>query len=37
MELGADTFFRKPSEYDEFLKFGDLIRSLLPAAPEPIQ
>jgi len=36
MELGADAFFRKPSEYDEFLKLGDLIRSLLPAAPEPI-
>ena len=26
---GADAYFRKPSEYDEFMKIGVLIRELL--------
>ena len=28
-ELGADGYFRKPSEFDEFMKLGDLIKSVL--------
>ena len=27
--LGADHYFRKPSEYDEFMKLGDIARALL--------
>jgi len=26
-ELGADAYFRKPSNLDEFMKLGDLVRS----------
>ena len=28
--LGAHAYFRKPSEFDEFLKLGDVIRTLFP-------
>jgi CheY-like chemotaxis protein len=28
-ELGADAYFRKPSDYEEFLKLGTLIKTLL--------
>jgi CheY-like chemotaxis protein len=28
-ELGANGYFRKPSEYDEFLKLGDVVKNLL--------
>jgi two-component system, chemotaxis family, response regulator Rcp1 len=28
-ELGANAYFRKPSEYDEFLKLGDVLKELL--------
>jgi chemotaxis family two-component system response regulator Rcp1 len=31
-QLGANGYFRKPSEYDAFLKLGDLVKELL--APE---
>ena len=27
--LGADAYFRKPSDYDEFMKLGQVIQSLL--------
>lgn len=29
--LGVSHYFRKPSDFDEFLKLGGLIRSVLPA------
>lgn len=29
--LGADAYFRKPSEYAEFMKLGDLVRQFLNA------
>lgn len=32
-KLGADEYFRKPSEYDEFMKLGDLIKALLGGPP----
>jgi chemotaxis family two-component system response regulator Rcp1 len=28
-ELGADGYFRKPSEFDEFMKLGDLVKGVL--------
>ncbi len=28
-ELGADGYFRKPSDFDEFMKLGDLVKSVL--------
>jgi DNA-binding response OmpR family regulator len=28
-ELGADGYFRKPSEFDEFMKLGGLVKSIL--------
>ena len=28
-DLGANGYFRKPSEYDEFIKLGDVIKNLL--------
>lgn len=28
-ELGANGYFRKPSEYDEFMKLGDMVKALL--------
>jgi two-component system, chemotaxis family, response regulator Rcp1 len=27
--LGADGYFRKPSEFDEFMKLGDLVKGVL--------
>jgi DNA-binding response OmpR family regulator len=27
--LGADRYFRKPSEYDEFMKLGEIVKTLL--------
>jgi chemotaxis family two-component system response regulator Rcp1 len=29
-KLGADAYFRKPSEFDEFMKLGEVIRVLFP-------
>ena len=29
MELGANGYFRKPSDYAEFMKLGDLVKSVL--------
>jgi two-component system, chemotaxis family, response regulator Rcp1 len=31
MKLGANSYFSKPSEYDEFMKLGDLVKALLSA------
>ena len=28
-ELGADGYFRKPSEFDEFMKLGEVVRGVL--------
>jgi chemotaxis family two-component system response regulator Rcp1 len=28
-DLGADGYFRKPSEFDEFMKLGDLVKGAL--------
>jgi two-component system, chemotaxis family, response regulator Rcp1 len=28
-KLGADGYFRKPSDYDEFMKLGDIVKALL--------
>ena len=28
-ELGADGYFRKPSEFDEFMKLGDVVKNVL--------
>jgi DNA-binding response OmpR family regulator len=34
MNLGADGYFRKPSDFDEFMRLGDIVKALLaPAAP----
>lgn len=30
IELGANGYFHKPSKYAEFMKLGDLIKSLMP-------
>lgn len=27
--LGANAYFRKPSKYDDFMKFGDMVKALL--------
>jgi len=34
-KLGANAYFRKPSDYDAFLKLGDLVRDLVnrPSGP----
>lgn len=32
-ELGARGYFRKPSDYRDFLKLGDLVKALLAEAP----
>ena len=32
-ELGAKGYFRKPSEYRDFMKLGDLVKTLLADAP----
>jgi hypothetical protein len=34
MNRGANRYFRKPSEYDEFLKLGTVIRAVLPDKPQ---
>lgn len=31
--LGADGYFHKPSQYDEFMKLGDIVKSLLRGVP----
>ncbi len=31
-ELGADSYFRKPSSYAEFLKIGEVVKTLLDRA-----
>ena len=28
-ELGADVYFRKPSEFDEFMKLGEIVKDVL--------
>jgi chemotaxis family two-component system response regulator Rcp1 len=28
-EVGADDYFHKPSEFDEFMKLGDLVKAVL--------
>jgi chemotaxis family two-component system response regulator Rcp1 len=33
--LGADGYFRKPSQYDEFMKLGDIVKGLL-GGPAPL-
>lgn len=30
-KLGAAAYFHKPSEYDEFMKLGDIVKGLLDA------
>jgi chemotaxis family two-component system response regulator Rcp1 len=35
--LGANGYFRKPSEYDEFMKLGGLVRQLLANAPPVLE
>lgn len=32
--LGIDGYFTKPSQYDDFMKLGDVIRNLLGSKPE---
>lgn len=32
--LGIDAYFRKPSDYEEFLKLGDVAGALLSGTPE---
>ena len=35
-QLGADAYFRKPFDFDEFMKLGDLIKSVIDASePRP--
>jgi DNA-binding response OmpR family regulator len=34
--LGADGYFHKPSEYDEFMKLGDIVKALL-SGPAPLK
>ncbi len=33
MNDGANGYFRKSSEYDEYLKMGPILRDLLPRKP----
>jgi two-component system, chemotaxis family, response regulator Rcp1 len=35
-KLGADGYFRKPSQYDEFMKLGDIVKGLL-SGPAPLR
>jgi CheY-like chemotaxis protein len=35
MQLGADEYFRKPSDYDDFLKLGDVIKAIIASANPP--
>jgi CheY-like chemotaxis protein len=32
MRLGANGYFRKPSDYDEFMKLGDIVKAMLGGA-----
>ena len=32
--LGASTYFRKPSQYEDFMKLGQVLKALLDATPE---
>lgn len=34
MTLGANGYFRKPSQYDEFMKLSDVVRTLLGTPPQ---
>jgi DNA-binding response OmpR family regulator len=34
--LGANGYFHKPSEYDEFMKLGDIVKALL-SGPAPLK
>ena len=36
MGLGANGYFRKPSEYADFMKLGDMIKDVLNRAPGPM-
>jgi chemotaxis family two-component system response regulator Rcp1 len=31
--LGADRYFRKPTDYDEFMKLGELVEAVLASGP----
>lgn len=33
MNLGANAYFHKPSDYDEFMKLGEIVKSLFAATP----
>jgi len=33
--LGVSEYFRKPSEYDSYMKLGELVRDVLHRPPEP--
>jgi DNA-binding NarL/FixJ family response regulator len=35
--LGANGYFRKPSEYDEFMKLGDIVKELLGGPGESLK
>jgi chemotaxis family two-component system response regulator Rcp1 len=35
MELGANGYFRKPSEYAAFMKLGDIVKRLLESGTRP--
>lgn len=37
MQFGADAYFSKPSDYDAFMKLGDLIKKLLFSLEFPAQ
>lgn len=34
LQLGADGYFRKPSEFDEFMKLGALVKAVLEDAQQ---
>lgn len=34
MTLGANDYFRKPSQYDEFMKLSEVVKALLNKAPQ---
>ncbi len=34
MKLGANGYFRKPSQYDEFMKLSDVVKTLLGTATQ---
>ena len=35
--LGANSYFQKPSEYDEFMKLGDMAKQLLATSPPVLE